>query len=86
MANLKLNLDDLTNAALKRLVQQLLEADDKEERAIMNGLKAKAHKNDLADLHEEQHGKPDTPMVEDNDDDMSDCDDMPCPPKKKGKK
>lgn len=66
MANLNIDLSDLTNSALKRLVTQLLAAKDGQEQKILNALKGK--KNDLADLHEEQHGKPNTPMVEADDD------------------
>lgn len=63
------DLDDLTNSALKRLVKQLLTADGKEEKAIMDRLakhSKKAPKNDLADLHEEMHGSPKTPKVEED--------------------
>jgi len=62
------SLDDLTKGALKRLVGQLLAADDGEEQKILNQLnqkKRKPEKNDLADLDEEMHGKPETPEVED---------------------
>ena len=96
MARINLDLDDLTPTALKRLVKQLLAADDKEEQDIAAKLgkhgsseekaEGKPHKekNDLADLHEEMHGKPNTPMVED--DDMP-SDELPEPPyKKKGRK
>lgn len=65
MAQLNIDLNDLTNSALKRLVTQLLSASDSEERKILNSLKQPA-KNDLADLHEEKHGKPNTPQVEDD--------------------
>lgn len=64
-------LDDLTNSALKRLVKQLLAANDSEEKAILEKLAKKAGtppKNDLADLHDEMHGKPNTPDVEEDDD------------------
>jgi len=68
MTRVNFDLDDLTNAALKRLVKQLLTADDAEEKAILSKLSKKAtEKNDLADLDEEMHGKPRTPMVEDDD-------------------
>jgi len=66
------DLEDLTNSALKRLVKQLLSANDKQEKSIMSKLAkhatGKAEKNDLADLHEEKHGKPNTPQVEEEDD------------------
>lgn len=64
------DLDDLTNSALKRLVKQLLTASDEEEKKIMDKLakrSKKPEKNELADLDEEMHGKPSTPMVEDDD-------------------
>lgn len=73
MAKLDLDLDDLTPTALKRLVKQLLIADDAGEKKLMNSLYAKvgphnkkeeaAEPNDLADLHEEMHGSPKTPEV-----------------------
>jgi len=61
------SLDDLTKSALKRLVGQLLAADEGQEKKILNQLnqqKRKPEKNDLADLDEEMHGKPETPEVE----------------------
>ena len=78
------DLDDLTNAALKRLVKQLITADEAEERKILKRLTSK-DKNDLADLDEEMHGKPNTPKVEDNDNPFDD-DDEDASEKKKGKK
>jgi hypothetical protein len=90
MARIDFDLDDLTNTALKRLVKQLLVADDEEEKKIVKnfGKKtgAKAEKNDLADLHEEKHGKPNTPMVTDDDLPYDGDDELPDVPKKKGKK
>lgn len=89
---LDFNLDDLTNSALKRLVQQLLTADDAEEKKIMSNLKKRAQspKNDLADLVEETRGKSPAPKVEDDDLPMEpddDGDDFPeVPVAKKGKK
>ena len=68
MAKIDFDLDDLTNAALKRLVKQLLVADD------------------AADLHEEMHGRPNTPMVTDDDLPYDGDDELPDVPKKKGKK
>jgi hypothetical protein len=64
------DLDDLTNAALRRMVKKLLIASDSEEKEILSSLDRKSKappKNDLADLDEEMHGKPNTPMVEDDD-------------------
>ena len=75
MARIDFDLDDLTNSALKRLVKQLLVAEDGEEEKILKKLSepAKAHKeqNDLADLTEEKRGKPAAidPMDEDEDED-----------------
>lgn len=77
------DLDDLTNSALKRLVKQLLTADEAEERKIMKRLASK-ESNDLADLDEEMHGKPNTPEVEDNDNPFDDDEEKPA--KKKGKR
>lgn len=87
MANLNIDLNDLTNAALKRLVTQLLSAKDGQEKKILDRLKG-APKNDLADLAEEMHGKPNTPEVEEEPDalgDDEDSEDEELPPKK-GKK
>lgn len=70
MTKIDFDLDDLTNAALRRMVKKLLIASDSEEKEILSSLdkKSKARpKNDLADLDEEMHGKPNTPMVEDDD-------------------
>jgi hypothetical protein len=87
MARIDFDLDDLTQAGLKRLVKQLLSASDEEEKKIIAklGKDEKKPKNDLADLDEEMHGKPNTPMVED-DDGPEDGEEMPEFPKKKGKK
>lgn len=68
------SLDDLTKTALKRLVGQLLAAEEGEEKKILDQLsqkKKKPEKNDLADLDEEMHGKPATPEVEE-DEEMDD--------------
>ena len=95
MSNVNFDLDDLTNAALKRLVKQLLVADDAEEKRLIsrlgkktgphNAKEEKAEKNDLADLHEEMHGKPNTPEVTDDDLPYDGDDELPDVPKK-GKK
>lgn len=71
---MQLDLDDLTNAALKRLVQKLLAGDEQNDAKVAKTIgphnskeeAAEEHgktKNDLADLHEEMHGKPNTPKV-----------------------
>lgn len=68
MARVDLDLDDLTNAALKRLVKQLLSAEDGAEKQLLKAMgKKKPEKNDLADLDEEMHGKPRTPQVTEDD-------------------
>jgi hypothetical protein len=71
LAHLNLDLEDLTNAALKRLVKQLLTAKDGDEQSILQKLSAKGQKppqkNDLADLHEQMHGKANAPEVEPDD-------------------
>lgn len=95
MARIDFDLDDLTQAGLKRLVKQLLSASDEEEKKIVAKLgkhnaseekaEGKRPKNDLADLDEEMHGKPNTPMVEEDDGPL-DGEEMPEFPKKKGKK
>lgn len=82
------DLDDLTNTALKRLVKQMLTASDEEEKALMAKMrkKSKPEKNDLADLDEEMHGKPNAPEVTDDDLPYDGDDELPDVPKKKGKK
>lgn len=97
MARIDFDLDDLTQAGLKRLVKQLLSASDKDEQKIVAKLgkqspaeekeEGKPHKqkNDLADLHEEMHGKPNTPMVTDDDLPYEGDEELPDVPKKKGK-
>jgi hypothetical protein len=88
MAKMNFDLDDLTNSALKRMVKQLLTASDADEKSIMQQLQARAkrkpEKNDLADLDEEMHGKPDTPMVED--DEIPDGEELPDVPNQKKRK
>ena len=64
MANMQLDLDDLTHAALKRLVQKLIAGDEASDAKVAKKLaKGDEDKNDLADLDEEMHGKPNTPKV-----------------------
>jgi len=74
MSKINLDLDDLTPTALKRLVKQLLTADDAEEQKIASKIGKQSPKeerqeaddkerNDLADLHEEKHGKPHMPEM-----------------------
>lgn len=61
------DLRDLNRSALERMVKQLLVAKDGDEKAILDKLQKRAEKNDLADLDEEMHGKPNTPKVEEDD-------------------
>lgn len=77
---MEMELGDLTKGALQKLVKQLLSASESEERKLLEKLNGK---NDLADLDEEMHGKPNTPKVEDDDLPRSELADVP---KKKGKK
>ena len=64
MANMQLDLDDLTHAALKRLVQKLIAGDEASDaKAAKKLAKDDEDTNDLADLDEEMHGKPNTPKV-----------------------
>jgi hypothetical protein len=74
MAKIDLDLDDLTNAALKRMVKQLLMAEDGEEKKLLAamGKKKKPEKNELADLKEEGRGK--APRIEIEEDSMDDDD------------
>jgi acetylornithine deacetylase/succinyl-diaminopimelate desuccinylase-like protein len=64
---MEMELSDLTKGALQRLVNELLKADEEKEKQIMDRYLKKGEKNDLADLDEEMHGKPDTPEVEEDD-------------------
>lgn len=77
---MQMDIGDLTKGALERLVKQLLTASEQEEKEILKKLDGK---NDLADLDEEMHGKPNTPEVDDEDLPMKELADLP---KKKGKK
>jgi len=84
MRNLNINLDDLTQAALKRLVHQLLAAPDGEEKEILDQLtkrqkRAADESNDLADLNEEMRGAPSKIAVEEDEED----EDEDTEPKKK---
>ena len=77
---MQMDIGDLTKGALERLVKQLITASEQEEREILKRLDGK---NDLADLDEEMHGKPNTPKVEDDDMPKKELAELP---KKKGKK
>jgi hypothetical protein len=70
MARIDLDLDEMlegfTRDGMKRFVKKLLMANEAEEKKLLAQLN-KDDKNDLADLDEEMHGKPNTPKVEDED-------------------
>jgi hypothetical protein len=72
-------LDSMNRDGMKKFVKKLLTASDAQEKKMLQ-----SSKNDLADLDEEMHGKPNTPKVED--DDLQDDDDElpPVPKKRKG--
>jgi uncharacterized membrane protein (DUF106 family) len=74
-------LEGMTRDGMKKFVKKLLSASESEEKKMLG--KMGKEKNDLADLDEEMHGKPNTPMVED--DDIEDGEELPEVPKK-GKK
>ena len=80
------DLRDLNRQALERMVKQLLTSSDKEEKALMDKLKKRAEKNDLADLDEEMHGKPNAPEVTADDLPYDGDDELPDVPKKTGKR
>lgn len=74
-------LEGMTRDGMKKFVKKLLSASESEEKKMLGKM---SKRNDLADLDEEMHGKPNTPMVED-DDLPEDDDELPEVPKK-GKK
>jgi hypothetical protein len=78
------DLRDLNRGALERMVKQLLVAKDGDEKKILDKLQQRAEKNDLADLDEEMHGKPNTPEV--TEDDLPGDGELADLPKKKAKK
>lgn len=80
---MEMELSDLTKGALQRLVNELLKADEEKEKQIMDKYLKKGEKNDLADLAEEMHGKPDTPEVEEDDLPSKELADIPRRKKKK---
>lgn len=86
MARIDLDMDELlegfTRDGMKRFVKKLLSASEAEEKKLLSQLNKKDSKNELADLDEEMHGRPNTPEV--GDDDLP-SDDLPEPPKSKRK-
>jgi hypothetical protein len=75
-------LNRMTRDGLKHFIKKLMSASDAEEQKLLSKMKGPA-RNDLADLDEEMHGKPNTPEVED--DEIEDGEELPEVPKK-GKK
>ena len=67
-------LEDFTKGALVKFVKQLLSASEAEEKELLKKLDGK---NDLADLDEEMHGKPNTPNVEEDDLERTELADVP---------
>jgi hypothetical protein len=63
MKSLRISLDDMTTSALKRIILQLSNADESEEKKILDSLADNTsdplkESEDLADLTEEKRGKP----------------------------
>jgi hypothetical protein len=81
---MEFDLRDLNRGALERMVKQLLVAKDGDEKKILDKLQKRAETNDLADLDEEMHGKPNTPEV--TEDDMPGDGELADVPKKRAKK
>lgn len=77
-------LDGFTRDGMKKFVKKLMTASESEERKLMQKLR-KSEKNDLADLDEEMHGKPNAPKVTEDDMPYEGDDELPDVPKK-GKK
>jgi len=80
---MEFDLRDLNRTALERMVKQLLSSSESEEKAILKKLNAK---NDLADLDEEMHGKPNAPKVAEDDLPYKGDDELPDVPKKEKKR
>jgi hypothetical protein len=75
-------LDGMTRDGMKKFVKKLMLASEGEEKKML----AKSRgKNDLADLDEEMHGKPNAPEVTEDDLPYDGDDELPDVPKK-GKK
>ena len=81
---MEFDLRDLNRGALERMVKQLLVAKDGDEKKLLDKLQKRAETNDLADLDEEMHGKPNTPEV--TEDDMPGDGELADVPKKRAKK
>ena len=74
-------LDGMTRDGMKKFVKKLMSAGESEEKKLLTQLK-KREKNDLADLDEEMHGKPNAPEVTDDDLPYDGDDELPDVPKK----
>lgn len=74
-------LDGFTRDGMKKFVKRLISASDAEEKKLLARLN-KPEKNELADLDEEMHGKPNVPDVTEDDLPRDGLADIP----KKGKK
>ena len=72
-------LEGMTRDGMKKFVKKLLSAGEAEEKRLLSKV-GKPEQNDLADLDEEMHGRPNTPMVEE--DDLEDGEELPPVPKK----
>lgn len=85
MARIDLDLDEMldgfTRDGMKKFVKRLISANDAEEKKLLSQLNKPA-KNELADLDEEMHGKPNVPEVTEDDMPREGLADVP----KKGKK
>ncbi len=79
-------LDSMTRDGMKKFVKKLLTASDSQEKTLLRKLSGKQEKNDLADLDEEMHGKPNAPEVTDDDLPYDGDDELPDVPQKRGKK
>lgn len=85
---MKLNLDldemleGMTRDGMKKFVKKLMSASEAEEKSLLKQLAG--DKNDLADLDEEMHGKPNAPEV--TEEDLPGDGELADVPKKKGKK
>jgi hypothetical protein len=77
-------LDGMTRDGMKKFVKRLMSASDSEEKRLLQKLNSPG-KNDLADLDEEMHGKPNAPKVTEDDLPYKGDDELPDVPKK-GKK
>lgn len=76
-------LDGFTRDGMKKFVKRLISASEAEEKKLLSQLNKPA-KNELADLDEEMHGKPNVPDVTDDDMPREGLADIPKKVKKNG--